>query len=352
MSARYGTIRLVCAGAMLALLCSCLCSCTSSEGLRDLYARVSPSVAVIHTVERMPSPQTEGQFVKTSSLGSGVLISDDGKMLTAAHVVQSADKLIVRFPGGDKVGARVISSVPSADIALLQLDKKPLGARPVSLGDSDRVRIGDPVCVIGSPYGIEYVLSAGYISARIRPRSTVRGFELGEYFQTDAAINKGNSGGPIFNMKGEVIGIVSSVLSQSGGFEGIGFAVTSNMASRLTLEEKLPWSGFEGRFLTGEFAAAFHLARPEGYLIERVAENSPADRAGLRGGSILVEIEGHPVLVGGDIILSVQGIPLDTQGDSLVKIREALRGIRAGDEIKFLIRRGGEEKEITVLQTR
>ena len=154
-----------------------------------------------------------------------MLISKDGKVLTAAHVVQTADTVSVEFPNGEIVKAKVVSSEPPADIALLQLERVPASAVVAKLGDSDQVGVADQIFVVGAPYGISHTLTVGHISARRTPGGEQSELGLAEFFQTDAAVNQGNFGGPMFNMNGEVIGIVSHILSQSGGFEGLGFAV-------------------------------------------------------------------------------------------------------------------------------
>src|SRR5262249_16951327 len=156
-------------------------------------------------------------------LASGVLISGDGKVLTAAHVVQAVDQVFVEFIDGQLVTACVISSAPAADVALLQLDSVPPGVAPAQLGDSDKVEVGDEVFVVGAPYGLSYTLSVGHIGGRAAPKGSLASLSAGEFLQTDAPINSGNSGSPMFNRQGEVVGIVSNIMSRSGGFEGIGF---------------------------------------------------------------------------------------------------------------------------------
>ena len=191
-----------------------------------VFKRVSGSVVVILTEEKVLPPDTyEGKKVSAQGLGSGVLVSKDGKVLTAAHVVQTADTVSVEFPNGEIVKAKVVSSEPPADVALLQLERVPASAVVAKLGDSDQVGVADQIFVVGAPYGISHTLTVGHISARRTPRGEQSELGLAEFFQTDAAVNQGNFGGPMFNMNGEVIGIVSHILSQSGGFEGLGFAV-------------------------------------------------------------------------------------------------------------------------------
>lgn len=313
----------------------------------DLFERVSPSVVVIHTFER-EAEQSKGlkKQVKQSGLGSGVLISGDGLVLTASHVVQTADALNVEFKDGESVRARVVASEPAADLALLLLERVPAGAPFVKLGDSDRVRVGEQVCVIGAPYGESQTLTVGYISAR-RDRSEVLGGLVStEFFQTDAAINKGNSGGPLFNAAGEVIGVVSHIASRSGGSEGLGFAVTANTARHLLLEEKSFWSGLEGVVLGPGMSAILNLPTVGGFLVQRVADNSPGAALGLRGGDIPAEIRGEKMMLGGDIVMSVMGEAVGGKG-SYQRIKEKLAQIGAGDTLRVTVLRAGQMIELT-----
>lgn len=271
--------------------------------LSDVFTRVDPAVVEIHTTE-VDVPPTPGSLpVSVSGLGSGVLITPDGKILTAAHVVQTASAIEVEFLTGEVLEAHVLSSEPSADVAVLQLDKPPRGPFVAKIGDSDAVVIGAPVFVVGAPLGASHTLTAGHISARRKPNATFSGMSRAEFFQTDASINQGNSGGPLFNMQGEVIGIVSHILSHSGGSEGLGFAVTSKVARQL-LEQRSFWSGVNGYMLSGEMAQVFNVPPPGvGLLIQRVATGSPAELLGLKGGTTRASIGDEDLVVGGDIIL-------------------------------------------------
>lgn len=332
---------------MVLLLVLSFCSCAATHDVKGLFQDVNRSVGIILTVQRAPSPERGGQLTQFAGLGSGVLISDDGKMVTAAHVVQAADTVFVKFAGGEKVSAKVITSAPQADLALIQLSKVPTGAKAAALGDSSGISVGDQVCVIGAPYGIEHVLTVGYISARHRPNKVLKNFELGEFFQTDAAINQGNSGGPMFNMNGEVVGIVSSNLTFSGGFEGIGFAVTSNTAKRLLIDEPTPWSGVEGVLLTGEMAKAFNLPQPAGMLVERVAAGSLGAELKLKGGTISGTANGQPLLMGGDIVLTVQDLAVKDTVENSKSIRKAMSAVPVGGEIRVVVFRGGKKVSLS-----
>lgn len=316
-----------------------------AEELRDTFRRVKSSVVVVRTAENYGGASLSGLMFGSTGLGSGVLISDDGKLLTAAHVVQTADRVTVEFIGETLVAARVVSSDPNADVALLQLESVPEGVQPARLGDSDKVEVGDEVFVVGAPYGLSHTLSSGHISGRILQDSGI-GARLGcEYLQTDAAINRGNSGGPIFNMDGEVVGIASRILSHSGGFEGIGFAATAKTVRLLLLERKPFWSGMEGIIVRGDVAAAFNVPQQAGYLVQRVSRESPAWRMGIRPGTLRVTIAGYELLIGGDIILSCNEIEILDEA-SLELIYESIRRLEPGDTVISRVLRAGEIIEV------
>lgn len=323
-----------------------LFSATSSNAqqLRDLVRQVDASVVVVKTVEKNLLPAPQSVFVSSPGFGSGVLISADGKVLTAAHVVQAADKVEVEFIDGQVAPAKVIASVPTADVAILKLDWIPYNAKPAKVGDSDSLQVGDDVFIIGAPYGISHSLSVGHVSARRKPKGSMGAIAL-ELIQTDAAINKGSSGGPMFNMAGEVVGIVSLILSQSGGFEGLGFAVSSNVANRLLIAKKGFWTGIDGLLLSGEWVRVFNIPQPAGFLVQRVADKSPASAIGLIGGTYKATIAGGELLVGGDIILAVGGIPVSTDGPS-AQIMDYLNNLRPGDVVTVRILRAGQITEL------
>jgi len=318
----------------------------ASLTLAEIFKRVNPAVVEIHTEETDLPPVPRGQPVSVAGLGSGVLISPDGKILTAAHVVQTANAIEVEFLTGETIKARVLSSEPSADVALLQLDKAPRAPFVAKIGDSDAVEIGAPVFVVGAPLGASHTLTVGYISARRRPNATLSGMSRAEFFQTDAAINQGNSGGPLFTMQGEVIGIVSHILSHSGGSEGLGFAVTSKVARQL-LEQKSFWSGVGGYMLSGDLAKVFNLPPPgAGLLVQRVAAGSPAEKIGLKGGTTRASIGDDDLVVGGDVILSVMGITL-SEPSSLAVIRQKLTELNVNDPVQVTVLRGGKVITLT-----
>ena len=315
--------------------------------LESVFAQVHTSVVTIRTVGKSTQTDSLGRLVSAAGVGSGVLISTDGRILTASHVIQTADKVQVEFPDGTTIQAKVLSSMPSADVAVIQLMKPaPKMATVAPLGDSDKVRVGSQTFVVGAPLGISHTLTVGHISARravpLSPGSE-RAIEL---FQTDAAINPGNSGGPMFNMQGEVIGIVSHIITETGGSAGLGFAVTSNVARELMLERNAFWSGMDEVMLTGLLAEAMNIPDGRsGMLVQRVAKGSGAERLGLRGGSIPIEIAGQQILIGGDVILEVLGHSLSEAGAE-TKVMNSLGQLQKGDEISVKIVRAGKLIEL------
>jgi S1-C subfamily serine protease len=318
-----------------------------TKSLRDVFKRVDPSVVVVGTNSHQVVTGPKMQLATLPGLGSGVLISVDGKVMTAAHVVQTADEIKVQFQNGESVPAKVLTSDPAADVALLQLDRVPAGAVVARFGDSDETEVGDEVFVVGAPVGMSHTLTVGHISARRKPNTMFGGMSRAEFFQTDAAINQGNSGGPMFNMAGEVVGIVSHIISKSGGFEGLGFVVTANLARRLLLDQNPFWSGVESFMLSGDLARVFNLPQSAGMLVQRVASNSPAAQLGLKPGTMTAVIEGDPMIVGGDIILEVQGVPVTGDGASYLVIRDRLTRLRPGDAITVVVWRNGRKEELT-----
>lgn len=313
-----------------------------AQPMRELFQRVSPSVVVIRALD--PSLVQSGLAEPGSALGSGVVISNDGKVMTAAHVVQTADRVAVQFHDGRTLLARVVASAPRADVALLQLEGQPTDVAMARLADSDLIAAGDEVFVIGAPYGLHHSLSAGHLSGQA-PHAAVGGVTV-EYLQTDAAINAGNSGGPMFNMEGEVVGIVSHILSRSGGFEGLGFAVPSNVAARLLLSRPWFWSGVDFVPLGREMARILNVPQPAGLLIERVAAGSPGATIGLQAGSLPMRIGSEEIRVGGDIVLEVAGRTITPQDTSIDELDTYLAGLSPGTEVLVKVLRAGQVIEL------
>ena len=339
----YLTRRAVAVGLSLGVCLSVWPAAVDAQSVGDVFRRAAPSVVVIRARGRDVEASGQTRFSET---GSGVLISSDGKVMTAAHVVHTMDEVTVEFLGGETVKARVLSSEPAADLSLLQLERVPAGTRVARLADSNAVRVGDQVMVIGAPYGLSHSLSVGWISARWAPNTVYKALPLAEFFQTDASINTGNSGGPMLNMAGEVIGIVSHNISKSGGSEGLGFVATVNTAKQLLLERRSFWTGLEGQLLSSELADLFNLPpRMLGFMVKTVAKGSPADEMGIRGGTKTAVIDGQTLVVGGDILLEVEGITVGSAADA-IRIRDHMGQLSSGSPIKAKVMRAGHVLEL------
>lgn len=337
---------------MVVALCTAAES-SSCESLRDTFRRVAPAVVIVRVDERQlaPAPAATGTrtYVRVANFGSGILVArgDGVAVLTASHVVQTADSIVVEFADGQRSRARVASSVPSADLALLELESAPRDIRPAVIGDSDAAAVGDEVFIVGAPHGLGHSLSVGHIGARRQSNTTAGAVAVMELFQTDAAINPGNSGGPMFNLKGEVIGVVSHILTLSGGFEGTGFAVTSRQAKRLLFDRQGFWSGVDGFLLTGELAAALNVPQSAGLLVQRVAVRSAAEKLRLRPGRLEAQIEGQRLVIGGDIVLAISGLEVRAEAERLEQIQERLLQLGPDDELRLTVLREGKVIELS-----
>ena len=282
----------------------------------DLAEKLMPSVVNISTTQTVvansnpfpfqfpPGSPFEDMFKefgapqerKSSALGSGFIIDEKGIVVTNNHVIQDAEDIIVRVNGDKEFKAIVLGADPLSDIAVLQLETKEEFI-PVKFGDSDKARIGDWVIAIGNPFGLGGTVTSGIISARNRSIGLSR-YE--DYIQTDASINSGNSGGPLFNMDGNVIGINTAILGRNGSI-GIGFSIPSNSA-KIVIDQLLEfgetkrgWLGVRIQDVTKEIAEVENLDEPRGALVASVAENSPSDKAGVKAGDIILEFDGEQI---------------------------------------------------------
>ena len=322
-------------------------SLVSGETLGEAFRRVNPSVVVIRSRGREVTADGIARF---KEIGSGVLISADGKVATAAHVVHTMNEIAVEFLGEDPVPARVIASEPRADVSVLQASVVPRDAVVAKLTDSDPVRVGDAVFVVGAPYGLSHSLSTGVISARWEADTVTRDFPLAEFFQTDAVINTGNSGGPMFTRAGDLIGIVSHNISKSGGSEGLGFVVTANTVRKLLVEGNRRWYGLDLVLVTGPTAQALNVPQPGGFLVKQVVKDSVAGRMGLRGGDRIGIVEGQKLVVGGDILLAVQGLTVASNED-MVKVLKSLETLQRGQDLRVKILRDKKIQELSMKWT-
>ncbi|SNR69435.1 serine protease Do [Lutibacter agarilyticus] len=311
------------------------------QNIGELYEKSKEAVVLIKTSEsEVVGDGYQKLMLNVKGIGSGFVVSKDGEIMTASHVVQTAQNIIVKFSDGEEIYAEVVSSYPPADVALIKLTsvkKTPL--KVVKLSNSDNVKVGDQIFVIGAPFGLGNSLSVGYVGGRYINKID-GGFVMAEVIQTDAAINEGSSGAPMFNLKGEVVGISSFILSNSKGFQGLGFATTSNIAKNILLDERSVFTGIDAHLITGTLARILNIPQEGGVLVQKVAKFSLGDMMGIEGGTSRIYFEGGELIVGGDIILSIEHIALTNQ-ENLHKAWQLIQNLNSGDILQFTILRKG-----------
>ncbi|HSE18651.1 MAG TPA: trypsin-like peptidase domain-containing protein [Pyrinomonadaceae bacterium] len=326
---------------------TCATHFVCAQQLRDSFRRVKASVVVVHINDTNPATSNRPGQVADSGLGSGVLISSDGKILTAAHVVEGEDRLLVEFANNEWIPARVISASAVADVALLQCDRVPKGVIAAKLGDSDKADTGDDIFIVGSPYGLSYTLTVGRISAR-RPDQSRSGLMSSvEFLQTDAAVNPGSSGSPVFNKDEEVIGIVSSIVSETGDFQGVGFAATVNSARAQLLDTNGKSTVVEGLLVVGALARALNVPQQAGFLVTTVGKGSLAERLTLKGGELAAVIDNQEVLLGGDIILEIDGTIVDGNRETYRSILARITNSESHALVRCKVLRNGRVIELS-----
>jgi S1-C subfamily serine protease len=320
---------------------------TEEENVR-VYKEASPSVANILT------KTVEYDFffnpVPVEGAGSGFLIDTDGHILTNYHVVQDAQTIEVTFGNHNTYKARLIGADTVNDIALIQIDAKGPKLTPLPLGDSRNLQVGQRVLAIGNPFGFQSTLTTGVVSSLGRTVQTSDNTFIDEAIQTDAAINRGNSGGPLLNSRGEVIGINSAIYSPSGTAAGIGFAIPINTARRVAddlIEHgrvRRATLGAEGRTLWPGLAEALSLPVQQGVLIERVDPGGPAAHAGIRGGNRSVLAGLRELRIGGDVIVAVNGQEVNSRSDLNLMLNRA----RPGETVELTVIRAGKKVTVAV----
>ncbi len=304
---------------------------TSSTVATDVYNKVGGSVVQIQTRGE------SGHGLTPSGAGSGVVIDADGLILTNYHVVAGSSNITVRFDNGQTRTARVLGTSPTNDLALLRVNNLPDNVPVAPLGDSDAVQVGETAIAMGSPFGLEGTVTQGIVSALDRDYGPQR-----DLIQTDAAINPGNSGGPLFNARGEVIGINTLNESPVRGSVGVGFAVPINTAKellpRLEAGETVQraWMGISGTDLDAETAREQNIPVQQGVVVVDVQPGGPADDAGLHGGNTQGE--------GGDVITAVDGNRVTSMSD----LADRLAAKKPGDRVRLTINRNGQERQVTV----
>ncbi len=315
---------------------------TESEIISRIFERVRESVVLVRVFHRFGE-----------STGSGFVYDDKGHVITNYHVVENGLKFKVSFLDGSVFDAELTGSDPYSDLAVLKvLADSDIRFKPLKLGDSNKLRIGEKIIAIGNPFGLAGTVTSGIVSQKNRLLPTTRGFSIPGVIQIDAAINPGNSGGPLLNMKGEVVGVTTAIESPIRGFIGVGYAIPSSIVKRvvpnLITEGKYEhsWLGIAGRNLDSEIAKSMGLSLKRGFLVEEVVPNGPAAKAGIRGGDTKVNIDGNVVRIGGDVIIAINGNPVDSIETLLAYLEEKTN---PGDTVTLTIIRDGEQMEISVV---
>jgi S1-C subfamily serine protease len=285
--------------------------------------------------------------------GSGFVIDSEGHILTNNHVVEGANRIQVKLGASDATyAAQVVGTDPATDLALLKVNAPSDQLHPLTLGDSSKLQVGDPVVAIGNPFGLDRTVTSGIVSALQRQIQAPNGFSISNVIQTDAAINPGNSGGPLIDSAGSVVGINSQIETGGGGNGnvGIGFAIPINTAREVVTQlenngkVEHAYFGIEGGSITPDLARAVNLPVQKGVLVATVVKGGPADKAGIEGGTTSATIEGANVSLGGDIITKINGKSVNSM-DEVVAIVNAAK---PGDSLDVTILRGGSTKTVTV----
>jgi S1-C subfamily serine protease len=314
----------------------------------DIYKTAHDSVVYVTStiVERNWMFEQVGK-----ALGSGFIVNPNGEILTNNHVVSGSRQLEVMLPDQKRYDARILARDPTNDLALIKIEPKQ-SLRALPLGDSDRLQVGQKVLAIGQPLGLEGTLTTGIVSSLGRTIDGDNNRELEGMIQTDASINQGNSGGPLLNSAGEVIGIDTAIYTPSGGSIGIGFAMPINRAKSMLeavrsgkgVAQPAGPIGIQTMYVSGDYADALRLPASGGILVQTVRRGTPAAEAGLHGGAREVILAGYPVYTGGDLITAIEGKPV-TAEDALVR---AISRKHAGDTLDLTVLRDGRTMDIKI----
>jgi S1-C subfamily serine protease len=302
----------------------------------EIYNQIKHSVVLI---------QTE------LGLGSGFVYDLEGHILTNYHVIEDANTIQVTFLDGNVTNANSVGEDPYSDLAVIKVSSGATTLHPVVLGNSSALTVGEPVAAIGNPFGLSDTITSGIVSALGRELEAPGGYLIIDVIQVDAAINPGNSGGPLVNLRGQVVGVNTAIISGSGTFAGVGFAIPSDTAKReltdlITRGTYIhPWVGISGTDVTLAIAQYITLEKPQGFLIVEVVAGSPADQAGLQGGTDSVVIDGQEIMIGGDVIVGVDDQPVRKLNDLVVYIE---RNKHPGDTVSLTIIRDGQQQLINL----
>ena len=333
-------------------------STNGALSVREIYRLSAPGVVQI-TASTEPSVQTDPTFGTPfetpgqQALGSGFVIDKSGHIVTNYHVVEGASDIEIGFSNHDTRKATVVGTDPSTDLAVLKVDASARALTPLPLGDSDRVQVGDQVVAIGNPFGLERTATLGIVSALQRAVTAPNGYTIDHVIQTDAPINRGNSGGPLIDASGRVVGVNSQIETGGDGATGnvgIGFAVPSNTVKMIvgqllgTGKVDRSYLGLVATTVTPELARVFRLPVDNGLLLERVEPGSPAGKAGLKGGATDVVVAGEGYRLGGDLIVAADGRRIT----DIAQLRDVLAGHKPGETIEIELYRGDAKQSIRV----
>ena len=316
-----------------------------------VYEEVSPSVVFITTTSAVPSASSYMEALPAQGTGSGFIISRDGYILTNAHVVEGAQSVVVGLSDQKQFNGKLVGLDKEDDLAVIKINvDKNTPLKPVKLGTSEDLKVGQKVIAIGNPFGYERAMTTGVVSGLNRPVKTEAGKIIMNAIQTDASLNPGNSGGPLLNGKGEVIGISSSIFSVTGGYQGISFAIPIDTAVSLIPDlikygtVRRGWMDIVPVQLTKGLADYANLSVTQGVLVSQVRSGSEAEKAGLVGGKEQVKYGSSIIYLGGDVITAIDEMAVSGLNDFYL----ALLNTREGDKVKVTINRKGETKVLTV----
>jgi S1-C subfamily serine protease len=319
----------------------------SGMTVNEIYERAAPGVVRVNSTSHSTSLSAP-----VSALGSGFVIDKTGHIVTNYHVVEGAAKVTVSFSNRDSVNAEIVGTDPSTDLALLRVQASASALTPLPLGNSDKVRVGDSVVAIGNPFGLDRTVTSGIVSALQRLITAPNRFTIDHVIQTDAPINHGNSGGPLLNARGQVIGVNTQIETGdvATGNVGIGFSVPSNtvkdVVAQLLESGRVDhaYLGISGQAVTHDVAETYNLPAEAGVLVGSVTSGSGADKAGLQGGQRQVVVAGETYVLGGDIIVSMDGEKIS----SLEQLRDAIAAQKPGDKVTLVIYRDANRTSVTV----
>jgi S1-C subfamily serine protease len=329
--------------------------------LRDIYKQDAPGVVQVTSTTKVRLPVNDfsgnpfgipGTEVQ-QSLGSGFVIDKAGYIVTNYHVVSNARSVKVSFSNSDSMSATVVGTDPATDVALLKVEASSRALKPLALGNSDSVEVGDQVAAIGNPLGYDRSITLGIVSALHRSLTSPAGGTIDRVIQTDAALNHGNSGGPLLNAQGQVVGVSSAISTGDTGAQGnigIGFAIPINTVSDVIAQLKAhgrvdhPFLGVVTREINKQMAKTFRLPAERGLLVESVAAGSGAEQAGLQGGATQVVVSGESYRLGGDLIVKADGMDVS----QTEQLREIISEHKPGDSIAIEFFRGSERRTADV----